>query len=370
MRVRFPLSALLLMSLVLTISGCAGAISSSFAPADNASKASRTLPGTNVAVTPTSSPNTAAGQGVAINGNQAAYVSSTNWMAGYTPTWSQQWKNTRVFTGLPSSVDHLGDLDYYNGKLIVPAEYYYNCSRFGPAVLAVYDAANGALTTWSDISADLHEASAVTVIPEKNQLVVSSFCDAYQGFTMLWVYDLTTVLNNVPGTPLRATQTIQLSAPVQNIQGISWNSAIGQFLASTTSGGPAGSLSFIAGDGTVTGPVYVVPGTQSIEMEGADFSTGSIYYLENGYVHNLGAPAPAPVFDLPSGAYNGDRKLTITDAAPGAVIHYTTNGSMPTETSPVYTDAIKIHNNVTVNAIAYVSGAVSSPMTVGKFTKK
>jgi len=250
---------------------------------------------------------------------------------------------------------------------MAPAEYYYNCSSFGPTVLAVYNAGNGALTTWSDISADLHEASSVAVVPEKDQVVVSSFCDAYQGFTTLWVYNLNTLLNNPPGGVLTATTTIRMSIPVQFIQGISWNSTIGQFLASTV-GGVAGNLWYIAPDGGVTGPAYVVPGTQSAELEGLDFTTDNVYYLENGYVTNIGAPVAAPSFSVSSGTYTSPQTVTISDANAAAAIHYTIDGSMPTAASPVYSAPIPIATTKTLKAIATVSGSVNSPMTVATFT--
>ena len=366
MRVSFRsivIHVVLACPVALVFAGCSGTVPSSTSVVSG---------GTQVDVSPSgpigNSPNTAAAQGVAINGNQSAYVSSNNWLAAYNANWTLQWKNTNELAGLPSAVTHIGDIDYYNGKLIAPVENYTGCNAFAPVLLAVYDAATGSLVTWSDITANGHEASSVTVIAEKNQLVVSDFCSQVSGRNKLWIYDLNAVLNNPAGSVLSAIGSIQLTPPLNAIQGISWNANVGQFLVTTDIGGPAGSLWYIAPDGTVTGPAYVVPGTG--ELEGADFSTGNIYYLLNGYVYGIGAPPAAPVLDPAPGTFTGEKKVTVTDATPGAVIYYTTNGSMPTTKSPIYTDPVKIHNKTTFTAIAVVNGTLSSPATVGTYTNK
>ena len=50
--------------------------------------------------------------------------------------------------------------------------------------------------------------------------------------------------------------------------------------------------------------------------------------------------APKPTFSVPGGFYAANQTVAITSSIPGAVIRYTTDGSEPTATSPIYTGAI------------------------------
>ena len=80
--------------------------------------------------------------------------------------------------------------------------------------------------------------------------------------------------------------------------------------------------------------------------------------------------APTPTLSLASGPYPDFTSLTITDAAAGAVIHYSTNGSTPTTSSDVYTKPIVFYNSgtFTVKAIAVASGYLQSAGATGMYT--
>ena len=72
-------------------------------------------------------------------------------------------------------------------------------------------------------------------------------------------------------------------------------------------------------------------------------------------------PAAIPTFSVPAGAYSTIQSVTISDATPGAVIYYTTNGVVPTTASTVYSGPISIaYSVVTLRAIAAVSGGTAS----------
>lgn len=62
--------------------------------------------------------------------------------------------------------------------------------------------------------------------------------------------------------------------------------------------------------------------------------------------------SPAP------GEYVAEQQVTISCATPGATIYYTTNGTTPTTSSPVFTGAIILPINaiITINAFAHLSG--------------
>ncbi len=70
--------------------------------------------------------------------------------------------------------------------------------------------------------------------------------------------------------------------------------------------------------------------------------------------------APPPVFTPPSATFTGSQPVMITDAASGAQIYYTTDGSTPSVSSTLYTDPITVTSSETVTAIASATGYLQS----------
>jgi sugar lactone lactonase YvrE len=72
-----------------------------------------------------------------------------------------------------------------------------------------------------------------------------------------------------------------------------------------------------------------------------------------------------PDFTPAAGTYSGDQSVTITCATPGAAIHFTTDGSAPTSSSPTYAAAIPVAGNgtnETIKAVALAAKMASSPV--------
>ena len=88
------------------------------------------------------------------------------------------------------------------------------------------------------------------------------------------------------------------------------------------------------------------------------------------YVIKSEALVATPVFSLKAGTYGSAQELTMSDATKGAVIYYTTNGSIPTTSSAKYTGAIKVSASETVTAAATASGYVSSKMAIAEYVIK
>jgi hypothetical protein len=82
--------------------------------------------------------------------------------------------------------------------------------------------------------------------------------------------------------------------------------------------------------------------------------------------------APAPSITPESGTYTGTATVTMSDAVSGAAIHYTTDGSTPTSSSPVYTGPIKVSPTRTstevYQALATASGYYQSSPSLATFT--
>ncbi len=75
-----------------------------------------------------------------------------------------------------------------------------------------------------------------------------------------------------------------------------------------------------------------------------------------------------PVISPASGTYFNDIDVTITCATEGATIHYTTDGSTPTNVSPIYSEAIHVSEDMTVKAIGVKDGYVDSSIATAEYT--
>jgi hypothetical protein len=87
---------------------------------------------------------------------------------------------------------------------------------------------------------------------------------------------------------------------------------------------------------------------------------------------SLSYPVATPSISLATGTYTGIQSVTISDATTGSKIYYTTNGTVPTSSSSVYSGAISIGVSSTVQAIAMLgesqSGVASSTLTITAIT--
>lgn len=77
--------------------------------------------------------------------------------------------------------------------------------------------------------------------------------------------------------------------------------------------------------------------------------------------------AAAPVFSLSAGTYSSPQVVTISDATPGAIIYYTTDGTQPWTLSPAYSGAITISANTTLRAFAGAAGYGYSPIVSASY---
>src|ERR1700742_515872 len=79
----------------------------------------------------------------------------------------------------------------------------------------------------------------------------------------------------------------------------------------------------------------------------------------------VAAPVLAPATGT---SFASTLSVSMTDATPGATIYYTTDGSVPSTSSTVYTTPITLSATTTVNAIAAESGYTTSSMATATYT--
>ena len=110
-----------------------------------------------------------------------------------------------------------------------------------------------------------------------------------------------------------------------------------------------------ARDGAGNATKFVVP----------TIANGKVYIASAGNIHVYGLLAGAPTAAVPvispaSQTFTNSISVTITDSTPGATIYYTTDGTVPTTSSTVYSGPITVTTTKTITAIASASGFVQS----------
>jgi len=115
-----------------------------------------------------------------------------------------------------------------------------------------------------------------------------------------------------------------------------------------------------------------VPGS-AVKFATPMIANGKVYvgsqYAVSGYgaLPNVTQVTIAPVLTPAAGTYTSAQTVTIADAAAGAIIYYTTDGTTPTSASPVYTGPISIAATMPILAIAIGNGGGPSSAAGGNY---
>ena len=75
-----------------------------------------------------------------------------------------------------------------------------------------------------------------------------------------------------------------------------------------------------------------------------------------------------PTFSPAAGSYEGTQTVTISCSTDGAAIHYTTDGTDPTASSPTYSTALSVSATQTIKAIAMKDGLDDSEIVTAAYT--
>jgi sugar lactone lactonase YvrE len=133
-----------------------------------------------------------------------------------------------------------------------------------------------------------------------------------------------------------------------------------------------GATIYYEGSGTVNTNGYV-PYKGPIALTHGGSEVIQAYATENGYLQSnyltasytlVLPPEAAPAISPAAGYYGGAQTVTITDTDSAAQIYYTTNGTIPTSSSNLYTGPIKVSSSETVVASAISNGhSFSQPVS-------
>jgi alpha-amylase len=83
---------------------------------------------------------------------------------------------------------------------------------------------------------------------------------------------------------------------------------------------------------------------------------------------SLVPPASAPTFSPVAGMYTSAQTVSITSATSGAAIYYTTDGTVPTTSSKLYSGSIAVSSSLTINAIAVKAGLDNSSVSSAAYS--
>jgi len=114
-----------------------------------------------------------------------------------------------------------------------------------------------------------------------------------------------------------------------------------------------------------TGPITI---STTVALKAVAVATGSSASLVNIAAYTITPPAALPTFSPAGGTYSSAQTITINTTTPSATIHYTTNGSTPTTSSPVYAGPITASATETISAIAVIAGNSTSSVNSATYT--
>jgi Chitobiase/beta-hexosaminidase C-terminal domain len=113
-------------------------------------------------------------------------------------------------------------------------------------------------------------------------------------------------------------------------------------------------------------PVSATTSIQAIAVVAPGYNNSAI---GSGTYYVTALPTvAAPTFSPAPGNYSSTQSVTLSDTTPGAVIYYTTDGTIPTTNSPVYGAPVPVSATTTIEAIAVASGYNNSAVGIGVYT--
>jgi endoglucanase Acf2 len=166
------------------------------------------------------------------------------------------------------------------------------------------------------------------------------------------------------------TGKVQLSAPTDSLTGGTYTGAQGVTLGTI----PGATIHYTTDGSTPTAssPTYTAPfnvtATTTVKAIAVEAGLTNSPIMSETYTITAGNKVATPTLSLAAGKYIGTQSITISCSTMGAAIHYTTDGSTPTASSPTYTGTLSVSSIITLNAIGTASGLANSAMVTAVYT--
>ena len=271
-----------------------------------------------------------------------------------------------------SSNTTLQALAYANGMTDSPvasAAYTIQCA------LPIFSPANGIFTSFVPVTISTATSGATirytangSTPSETNGVVYSGAVTISSNTTLRAI----AYASNMVDSPVASTTyIIQCATPSFTPAAGTYASAQSVTISSATTGATIRYTTDGSTPSEVNGIVY--SGTVTIN---SNTTLQAIAYL-NGMTDSPVASAAyaiqcaAPAFTPATGTYASTQSVTISTATSGATIRYTTDGSTPSEINGIiYSGAVTIGSNTTLQAIAYLNGMTDSPVASAAYAIK
>jgi hypothetical protein len=165
------------------------------------------------------------------------------------------------------------------------------------------------------------------------------------------------------------TETPKVSAPDFSIEGGTYATTQSVTISSQTSGATirytTDGTTPTSDSPTYSGPIMV---EESMIIKAIAIKDGFINSDVSRSAYAITPKLEAPVISLPGGTYTSTQTVTISCATSGATLRYTTDGSAPTDDSPLYSGPITVAASMTIKAIATKAGTVDSDVQSTSYT--
>jgi len=168
---------------------------------------------------------------------------------------------------------------------------------------------------------------------------------------------------------INTTIVTRAAAPAFNPPSGTYAGSVAVALSTATSGATI-RYTIDGSTPTASSAVYSVPIalTQTTTIRAMAVASGMTDSDVASATYTILRQAATPGFTPPAGTYTQAQMVTIGTATSGATIHYTTDGSTPTASSPVYGGPISVTRSTTIRAIAVASGMTDSAVASATYT--
>lgn len=139
---------------------------------------------------------------------------------------------------------------------------------------------------------------------------------------------------------------------------------------STTTAGATIRYTQDGSNPTASSPVYSGPiaVTSSRTLRAIAMKSGMTDSAIASAAYTITGSAIPPTFSPAPGTYTSAQSVVLASMTSGATIRYTTDGSAPTTSSPIYTGPISVTATTTIRAMATKSGMGNSTIASGTYT--
>jgi len=290
---------------------------------------------------------------------------------GSTPTTSSSVYSAPITVSATETITAIGTASGYSNSAPASATYTINPAAATPT----FSPAGGTYTSAQRVVISTTTPSATIYYTTNGTTPTTSspvYSEPITVSTSETVSAIAVASGSSASTPGSATYTINLAAaatPTFSPAGGTYASTQTVTIGTTT---PSATIYYTTNGSTPTtsSPVYAgaITVSASETLKAIAVASGSSASTPGSATYTISLPAATPTFSPAGGTYSSAQTVAIGTSTASATIYYTTNGSTPTTSSPVYSGAITVSASETLKAIAVASGSSASTPGSASYT--